>query len=105
MLNIFNNELAKAGLSLNDAGTSSFDGISSLPVEQQAFLRQKALRGIVVAFFAITAFMWLGVIAALGLGNVRIGKDGKKDEVLQSGSYIGSLIRGKRRKEFQESAS
>jgi MFS family permease len=105
MLNIFNNELAKAGLSLNNAGTSSFDGISNLPTEQQAFLRQKALRGIVVAFFAITAFMWLGVVAALGLGNVRIGKDGRKDEVLKSGSYVGGLIRGKKRKEFQESAS
>ncbi|KAE8452510.1 hypothetical protein EG329_000413 [Mollisiaceae sp. DMI_Dod_QoI] len=103
MLNIFNNELKKAGLSLNNAGSSSFDAIQGMSSSQQAYLREKALRGIVVAFFAITAFMWLGVVAALNLGNVRIGKNGKKDEVLASGSLIGSLLWGRRRKEFEES--
>ncbi|KUJ15382.1 MFS general substrate transporter [Mollisia scopiformis] len=105
MLNIFNNELRKGGISLNSAGSSSFDAIEVLPASQQAYLRQKALRGIVVAFFAITAFMWLGVIAALGLGNVRIGKNGRKDEVLASGSFVGSLLWRRRGKEFEQSAS
>ncbi|KAF8863934.1 MFS general substrate transporter [Acephala macrosclerotiorum] len=104
MLSIFNNELRKAGLSLNNAGSSSFGAISGLPESQQAYLREKALRGIVVAFFAITAFMWLGVVAALGLGNVRIGKDGNKDEIVAHGSYVGSLIWRRRGKEFERSA-
>jgi hypothetical protein len=36
--------------------------------------------------------MWLGVVAASGLGYVRIGKKGKADQVVEKGSFLGSLI-------------
>jgi hypothetical protein len=92
MLNIFNNELSSSGLTFKSATSSSFDAINSLPEKEIEYLRSRAARGIVLAFFAITAFMWLGVVAASGLGNVRIGKKGKADQVVEKGSFLGSLI-------------
>jgi hypothetical protein len=62
-----------------------------MPVAAQDFLRLRATRGLVLAFFAITAFMWLGVIAAAKLGNVTIGKDGSEDQILREGSYVKSV--------------
>ena len=34
---------------------------------------------IALSFFAISAFMWLGVLAVCGLGNVNIAKNGKEE--------------------------
>jgi len=99
MLNIFNNVLSQAGISFNGVSSSSFDQISSLPAEELVFFRGKAQRGIVLAFWAITAFMWLGVVVSLGLGNVRIGKGEEGDRITDKGSYIGSLLRRKGGKE------
>ena len=58
-----------------------------------------------VAFYGISSFMWLGVIAASFLGNVNIPKQSKKADAhldedtdvgtLTKGSYIGSLFRRK----------
>jgi hypothetical protein len=96
MLNIFNNSLRKSGLSFNSNSSSSFNAISSLPANEQNFLRSKAKSGIVLAFFALTAFLWLGVVATLAMGNVRIGKKGKYGEVESDravkGSFLGSLL-------------
>ncbi|TVY20769.1 Efflux pump FUS6 [Lachnellula arida] len=93
MLNIFNNTLRASGLSFSGSADSdsSFGAIAGMDPQQQAFLREKAKRGIVLAFYALSAFCWLGVLACLALGNVEIGKNGKKDKVCK-GSYIGSVL-------------
>jgi hypothetical protein len=82
MLNIFNNKLSNAGVNLvhgASSSASSFSAISSLPPREQEFIRQKASDGIVVAFYGISSFMWLGVIAVCFLGNV---KNGLKKRIL-----------------------
>lgn len=105
MLNIFNNVLSTAGISFNSATSSSFGEISSLPPDELVFFRGKAQRGIVLAFWAITAFMWLGVVVSMALGNVRIGKGEEGDQITGKGSYVGSLFWSKDGKVvIQESA-
>ncbi|KAF4627513.1 hypothetical protein G7Y89_g10645 [Cudoniella acicularis] len=101
LLNIFNNVLRNSNPSIifNSASDSSFDSISSLPIESQNYLRDRAKTGIVLGFFALSAFAWLGVLAVMGLGNVKIAKEeGEKDEVIR-GSYIVSLLSGKKEKQ------
>lgn len=102
MLNIFNNVLYQAGISFNGVSSSSFDQISGLPADELVFFRSKAQRGIVLAFWAITAFMWLGVVVSLGLGNVRIRKGEEGDRITVKGSYIRSLLRRRGGKEETE---
>lgn len=99
MLNIFNNTLSNAGIALKEGGASSFDAIAGLGAPEQAFLRERAKRGIVLAFYGLTSFGWLGVGFALALGSVRIGKRGKRDTVVR-GSYLGSLFRRKGEVEY-----
>jgi hypothetical protein len=91
MLNIFNNTLRTSGISFTGADSSSFDAIAGMSAQQQDFLREKARTGIVLAFYALSAFCWFGVLACLALGNVRIGKNGRMDEICK-GSYIGGLL-------------
>ncbi|TVY40815.1 Efflux pump [Lachnellula subtilissima] len=93
MLNILNNTLRASGISFSGSAdsASSFDAIVGMDPQQQAFLREKAKRGIVLAFYALSAFCWLGVLACLALGNVQIGKNGKEDTVCK-GSYIGTVL-------------
>lgn len=106
MLNIFNNVLHNAGINLShgaSSSASSFSAISNLPLEEQEFLRQKANDGIVVAFYGISSFMWLGVITVSFLGNVNIrpstedGNTSQEGETdvghLTEGSYVASLFR------------
>ena len=105
MLNILNNELNNAGINLahdQSASVSSFSQIAHLSKEQQRYLRQKSEDGIVIAFLGISAFMWLGVILVVFLGNVDIKKssrdpdryeDGETDvNSLTKGSYLGSCF-------------
>jgi len=91
MLNIFNNTLRASGLSFSGAESSSFNTIASMNPQQQDFLRDKAKGGIVLAFYALSAFCWLGLLVCLALGNVKIGGNGKPDEICK-GSYIGSVL-------------
>jgi hypothetical protein len=106
MLNIFNNKLSNAGVNLvhgASSSASSFSAISRLPHREQEFIRQRASDGIVVAFYSISTFMWLGVIAVGFLGNVNIQKRSKEADTLEDGdtdtrsltkgSYIASLFR------------
>jgi hypothetical protein len=71
----------KAGFSINATGGSSpiGQGISSLPPAIRGPIREKARQGIVWAFISILPFMWLCVLAATGLGNVRITRKRKID--------------------------
>ncbi|KAH7336399.1 hypothetical protein BKA65DRAFT_431983 [Rhexocercosporidium sp. MPI-PUGE-AT-0058] len=91
MLNIFNGTLQKNGINFSSsAGSSdSFDAIRGLAPAELAFFRAKATRGIVLAFYAITAFMWLGVLSCCGLGNVRIV--GEEHRTIR-GSWVGYLF-------------
>ncbi|KAI9648509.1 hypothetical protein NHQ30_003144 [Ciborinia camelliae] len=103
MLNIFYNHLSSAGISVSGTTTSSFSGISNLTSEEQNYVRDVAKRGIVLAFYAISAFLWLGVGASAGLGNAWIAKEGDEGVVNRDGeekmgrtfegSFIGSLVR------------
>jgi hypothetical protein len=45
-----------------------------------------------VAFFAITAFMWLGMLAIGALGNVNVVAKGREHAVMK-GSFLGSYLR------------
>lgn len=106
MLNIFNNKLSNSGIDLSHGTTSSsssFGAINNLPPEQQQYLRAKASNGIEIAFYGISSFMWLGVIAVVFLGNVNIQKESEDDDTYQDGetnvqgltkgAYLASLFR------------
>ena len=113
MLNIFNNKLSNAGIDLvhGSSSASSFQAINQLPDTQQTYLREHAKNGIVIAFFGISAFMWLGVVLVAFLGNVDIKNDGKNSNThdneatevgnLTKGSYIGSLVRRRKGNESE----
>jgi hypothetical protein len=92
MLNIFNNHLHSHQLSFSSnsaESSSSLESLSSLSVSAREFFKSTAKDGIVLAFFAITAFLWLGLMAMSCIGNVRIGTKGRADE-LTRGSFVGS---------------
>ncbi|OBT72289.1 hypothetical protein VF21_07977 [Pseudogymnoascus sp. 05NY08] len=88
------------GINFSSAGSSSFDAIAGLGPVEQEYIRGKAKRGIVLAFYALSSFGWLGLIFTLALGNVTIGKKGKADKVVK-GSYLGSLFRGEKPSEVE----
>lgn len=95
MLNIFNNRMKSYGLSFEGSG-QSFGAIDSLSAEQQGFLRGKAKDSIALAFWAVSAFLWLGCVLMGGLGNVSIGVergDGEEPKNVIKGTYLGSLVR------------
>jgi hypothetical protein len=70
----------KAGFSMNAAGSSSsVQGISPLPPDIRGPIQEKAKQGIVWAFISILPFMWLCVLAATSLGNVKITRKRKVD--------------------------
>lgn len=98
MLNIFNNAMRKDGVTFADSG-ESFQALAASSLERQTLLRDKAKSAIALAFWAVSAFMWLGSVSMLGLGNVDIGKEAEAGEDLANtakGSYIGSLLRRRR---------
>jgi hypothetical protein len=96
MLNIFNTHLSGSGIDFSSGDSASFDAITNLSPQVQESLRSQAKDGISLDYFAISAFMWLGAVAVLGLGNVYIGKrgDGNGDRVVRV-SYLGSWVRGR----------
>lgn len=91
MLNIFNGSLHRHGLDFNSESSGSFGQIAGLPVDELVVFREQASQGIQLAFYAITAFMWLGVLACCGLGNVRIGREGRGDRLIR-GSWVGYML-------------
>jgi len=100
MFTIFNNEMHHAGISLDSSSTSSFDAISQLPPDTQAYIKEQATVAISLAFFAMSAFLWVGVPAMAFLGNVNLktksdGVAGARDfsNNVVKGSYVSSLVR------------
>lgn len=96
MLNIFNGTLQKNGINFSSGGGENFGAIAGLGTAELAFFKDKATKGIVLAFYAITAFMWLGVFSCCGLGNVRIVGD---EHRTLKGSWVGSLLSKKKREQ------
>lgn len=104
MLNIFNNKMREDGLSFAGSG-NSFNAIGDLSPEKQESLRDKAKSSISLAYFAISAFCWLGCVFMMGLGNVDIGKDrgeGEERSNVTKGTYLGSIFRRKEGVEGRE---
>lgn len=101
---VFNN---KAGIPSSSAkgstsGSSTYlQSISDLPQEEQDKIRHETKMGVVWAFVAIIPFMWLCVLAASCLGNVRITRRSKVDEKgrtdfsenVTESSFLGALVR------------
>jgi hypothetical protein len=105
MFTVFNNSLHNAGINFSAGTQSSFDQISELPSDAMTYLRDQSRKAIRVSFFALCAFLWLGVVAMAFMGNVHIQKDakavdkGKRDfseHVVVKGSYLGSLLSKRR---------
>ena len=105
MFTVFNNSLHNAGINFTAGMQSSFDQIDDLPLDAVAYLRDQSRKAIIVSFFALCAFLWLGVVAMAFMGNVHIQKDskavdkGKRDfseHVVVKGSYLGSLLSKRR---------
>ncbi len=101
MLNIFNNKLGISFVHGASSSASSLDQLAQLPEKEQEYVRSKAQAAIVVAFYGISSFMWLGVVAMAFLGNVNIkkdaddtGADGETDAGnLTKGAYVASWFR------------
>lgn len=96
MDNIFNVRMSRAGFSFS-SNAASLSSIDQLDDATKIRLVDVAKRAIVLAFYALTSFLWLGVVAMLGLGNVRIGRktgEKKSDDRVWMGSYaVGWLMR------------
>lgn len=104
MLNIFNNHLSQNHLSFSSSSASSLNSLTTLPEAKQAFFKATAKSGIILAFFALTAFLWLGLVAMAFLGNVKIGKgevseEGQRGNLLTEGSFVASWFRKAKREE------
>ncbi|KAG0645371.1 Efflux pump FUS6 [Hyphodiscus hymeniophilus] len=96
MLNIFNHRLSGVGIDGGGGSVASLDAVKGLSEGAQVLLRDRAREGISLAFFAVSSFMWLGLVAMVGLGNVDIGREGAgREENVSKGSYLGSLVRGR----------
>ncbi|KAG4421958.1 hypothetical protein IFR04_004937 [Cadophora malorum] len=101
MLNIFNSTLQNHGIDFSSSSSESISAIQELAPEQVAFFKEIATRGMVLAFYAITAFMWLGVVACFGMGNVWIV--GEEHRTIE-GSWVGYLFAKRRAKDEEKSA-
>lgn len=97
---VFNN---RSSLSVSSArsGGNQISSISAQSPAAQKQIRDGARDGVVWAFVAIVPFMWLCVLAAAGLGNVRITRKRKVDggsgrvdfsDDVTEDSYLGSLV-------------
>ncbi|EPE32231.1 MFS general substrate transporter [Glarea lozoyensis ATCC 20868] len=97
LLNIFNNTISSSDLNaISSAKTATSEAIAGLPSGIRDAFRDDARRGIVLGFFALSAFAWVGCVVVLGLGNVWVEKGGEgKGEVVE-GSYLGSLVGGRK---------
>jgi hypothetical protein len=73
---------------------ASLDSIAGLSEAAQEFLTDHSGHGISLAFFAISASMWLSLVSMVGLVKVDIRKESeeKRDSVVK-GSYLVSLLR------------
>lgn len=101
---VFNN---KAGIPSSSAagstsGSSTYlQSISDLPQDAQDKIRHQSKMGVFWAFVSILPFMWLCVLAAAFLGNVKITRKKKVDEKgrtdfsenVTESSFLGGLVR------------
>jgi hypothetical protein len=102
MFTVFYNSMGSAGLHFNAASTSSLAAIQALTPTELAYLRDHAKTAIALAFYVMSAFLWLAVVASACMGNVNISKqkksvnsDGELDfsNSVVKGAYLSSLLR------------
>ena len=90
MLSIFNNHMSSFNLSFSSSSAiSSIFAASSIPDSEHDYFKLKAKEGMIRAFFAQSAFLWLALLAMTWMGNVKIGKREDADQVT-AGSFVGS---------------
>ena len=103
MDNIFNSKISRCGFSLNSSNFASPESIGGLDRETGEALKKVTKHAIAIAYYALTAFMWLGLVLMTWLGNLNIGRKAKKESEGQDipdrgweGSYVfGKLTRSK----------
>jgi len=100
MNTVFNNKAPLLSSATSDTATST--AIEHLPLA----LQDSAKTGVVYAFISIIPFMWLCVLAASTLGNVRIEKDSVANAEnrdfsgsAQESSYLLGLVRWRKKDE------
>jgi MFS family permease len=80
---VFNNKagIPASGVKGSTSGSSTYlQSIDSMPQQAQDVIRHSSKMGVFWAFVSILPFMWLCVLAAACLGNVRITRKQKVDE-------------------------
>jgi len=98
MNTVFTNKL---GFSTSTSKSSLTQTLKSLPPDIRKVVEDHARRGVVWAFISILPFMWLCVLAATFLGNVRITRQRSVDaqgrasfgENVTEASFLMSLVR------------
>lgn len=99
MENIFNSHISHSGFSFTSNNMQSLGSIAALDDATKQRLVEVVKRGIVLAFYGITSFLWLGLISMIGMGNVKIGKraggEKSQDQVWQGSYFVGMLMRRK----------
>ncbi|KAG9239508.1 major facilitator superfamily domain-containing protein [Amylocarpus encephaloides] len=107
LMNIFNNTIRTSANSIDvhSVSSTSFSVIEALPEEEQHAFKNDAKQGIFLGFLAVSAFAWLGCVAVMGLGNIKISigpesesenmREGRNEngDVIVKGSYVMSLLR------------
>jgi hypothetical protein len=102
MFTVFYNSMGSAGLHFNASSTSSLAAIAALTPSELAYLRDHAKTAIALSFYAMSAFLWLAVIASACMGNVNISRQKKRvdsngelnfSNSVVKGTYLGSLLR------------
>lgn len=89
----------KVGFSITESPTQP--GLPELPPEILGPLQYKIKKGVVFAFISILPFMWICVLAAASLGNVKITRKRKIDsegqmdfsENTTEGAFLPALLR------------
>ncbi|KAM6511675.1 hypothetical protein FALCPG4_016676 [Fusarium falciforme] len=93
------NNVAGVG-DLGDSAGYDFTEFSDMGEQEMEDLRERAKKGIVLAFVAIFPFMVLCVIASAFLGNVYISTDASNEDeqsnVIYQGVFFWSWVRGKK---------
>ncbi|KAB8303813.1 hypothetical protein EYC80_005187 [Monilinia laxa] len=104
---VFNNKAALPSSITASSSTStiSFGTIDSLPPDEGHKIRDRERDGVVWAFVSMLPFMWLCILAAGLLGNVRVTREYREDEEgvrdfsgnMVESVYLWSLLRGWRK--------
>ena len=108
MDNIFNSRISKARFSFRSSDQQSLDSIAGLDAATRQTLINTAKDAIVVSYYTVTAFSWLGLVSMSGVGNVQLGRRSSPQDKVWDGSYLLDKLfyhRGARLAEAPENES